>query len=162
MAARRQAHDESSYDQGGDGIYVNLFLPSKLTWTQNGSRSSLTQATQYPKLSVTELRFQLPRSENFTFHLRVPAWSDSKTRISVNGKLAEGEPTPGKFFAVSRTWKDGDRLDFENWNAAASRSSRCAESRSRGPDARTARPFRHRRLADASDARTATSVVSHK
>jgi uncharacterized protein len=43
----------------------------------------------------------------------VPAWSDSKTRISVNGKLAEGEPTPGKFFAVSRTWKDGDRLDFE-------------------------------------------------
>ena len=103
----------SSYYQGKDGIYVNLFLPSKLTWTQNGSHCSLTQTTQYPKLNTTELRFQLRRPENFTVHLRVPAWADAKTRISVNGKRAEGDATPGKFFAVTRTWKNGDRLEFE-------------------------------------------------
>ena len=51
--------------------------------------------------------------ENFTVHLRVPAWADAKTRISVNGKRAEGDATPGKFFAVTRTWKNGDRLEFE-------------------------------------------------
>ena len=103
----------SSYYQGKDGIYVNLFLPSKLTWTQNGSHCSLTQTTQYPRLNTAELRFQLPRPETFTVYLRVPAWADAKTRISVNGKRAEGDPTPGKFFAVTRTWKNGDHLEFE-------------------------------------------------
>src|SRR5215472_11796180 len=103
----------SSYYQGKNGIYVNLFLPSKLTWTQNGARCSLTQTTQYPKLNTTELRFQLARPESFAVYLRVPSWADAKTRVSVNGKRAEGEPTPDKFFAVKRTWKDGDRLEFE-------------------------------------------------
>jgi hypothetical protein len=31
----------------------------------------------------------------------------------VNGKRVEGEPTPGKFMAVQRTWKDGDRMELE-------------------------------------------------
>jgi len=103
----------SSYYQGKDGIYVNLFLPSKLTWTQNGTRCTLTQNTQYPKLNTTELRFQLARPESFAVYLRVPSWADAKTRVSVNGKRVEGEPTRDKFFAVKRTWKDGDRLEFE-------------------------------------------------
>ena len=103
----------SSYYQGRNAIYVNLFLPSKLAWTQNGSRCSLTQATQYPRLTTTELRFQLAHPESFTVHLRVPNWADAQTRVSVNGKRVEGELTPGKFFSVTRTWKDGDRVEFE-------------------------------------------------
>jgi len=103
----------SSYYQGRNAIYVNLFLPSKLAWTQNGSRCSLTQATQYPRLTTTELRFQLAHPESFTVHLRVPSWADAQTRVSVNGKRVEGELTPGKFFSVTRTWKDGDRVEFE-------------------------------------------------
>src|SRR5215471_3243467 len=103
----------SSYYPAKNGIYVNLFLPSKVTWTQNGTRCTLTQSTQYPKLNATELRFQLARTEGFAVYLRVPSWADAKTRVSVNGKRVEGEPIPGKFFAVSRSWKDGDRLEFE-------------------------------------------------
>src|SRR5438477_10269449 len=103
----------SSYYQGRNAIYVNLFLPSKLAWTQNGSRCSLTQATQYPRLTTTELRFQLAHPESFTVHLRVPSWANAQTRVSVNGKRVEGELTPGKFFSVTRTWQDGDRVEFE-------------------------------------------------
>jgi len=55
----------------------------------------------------------MARPEMFAIHLRVPAWADTKTRISVNGKRAEGDPVAGKFFELSRTWKNGDRVDFE-------------------------------------------------
>jgi DUF1680 family protein len=51
--------------------------------------------------------------EKFSIYLRVPAWSDSKTRISVNGKRVEGDVVAGKFFEISRTWKKGDRVEYE-------------------------------------------------
>jgi len=32
---------------------------------------------------------------------------------TVNGSRVQGEVTPGKFLAVQRTWKDGDRIEIE-------------------------------------------------
>jgi len=103
----------SSYYQAKDGVYVNLFLPSKLTWSQSGAQCTLTQTTNYPAANTTQMAFELSRPETFTVYVRVPAWADAKTRVSVNGKRVEGEVTPGKFFAVSRTWKSGDRIEYE-------------------------------------------------
>lgn len=103
----------SSYYPSQDGIYVNLFLPSRARWMQNGAKFSLTQKTNYPSANITQLEVAAARPEAFTIYLRVPAWTDSKTRISVNGKRAEGDITPGKFFAINRTWKNGDRVEYE-------------------------------------------------
>src|SRR5450432_117115 len=103
----------SSYYPAKDGVYVNLFLPSRVTWMQNGTRCSLTQKTSYPTANTTQLHFEMPKSETFTVYLRIPEWTDTSTRVSVNGKRVEGEVTQGKFFAVSRTWKSGDRVEFE-------------------------------------------------
>ena len=103
----------SSYYRGKDGIYVNLFLPSRVTWMQNGTGCTLTQKTSYPASNATQLRLELARPENFSIFLRVPAWTDARARISINGKRAEGEVVPGKFFALARTWKNGDRVEFE-------------------------------------------------
>ena len=103
----------SSYYSDRDGVYVNLFTPSRLHWTQNGARCSLTQQTAYPSANTTQLQFDMARPESFQVRLRIPAWTDAKTRISVNGKRVEGEIIPGKFFAITRTWKTGDRIEFE-------------------------------------------------
>jgi hypothetical protein len=103
----------SSYYGAQDGIYVNLYLPSKVTWTQNNTRCSLTQQTSYPASNTSELRFELERPENFTVYLRIPAWADAKSRVAVNGKRAESDIVPGKFLALRRTWKSGDRVEFE-------------------------------------------------
>jgi len=103
----------SSYYPSKDGIYVNLFVPSKVTWKQGSTRCTITQQTKYPSANFTDLRFEMPRAERFVVYLRVPEWTDAKTRISVNGKRVEGDATPGKFFAVSRTWKSGDRIEYE-------------------------------------------------
>jgi DUF1680 family protein len=103
----------SSYYSAKDGIYVNLFLPSSVTWMQNGSRCGLTQQTSYPSSDSTQLQLDMPRPENFTIYLRVPAWANTKTRISVNSKQVEGELVAGNFFGLTRTWKNGDRVEYE-------------------------------------------------
>src|ERR1051325_6183275 len=56
----------SSYYHSSDGIYVNLFLPSRLSWSQNNTPCTLTQTTQYPTENTTKLEFSLPRPETFT------------------------------------------------------------------------------------------------
>ena len=103
----------SAYYPSMDGIYVNLFIPSRVTWSQNKTRCTVTQQTSYPTANTTELHFDLARAENFTVYLRIPAWADAKTRVSVNGKRVEGEVVPGKFLALRRSWKSGDRVEFE-------------------------------------------------
>src|SRR5438552_7995263 len=92
----------SSYYRSADGIYVNLFLPSKLTWMQNNTRCKLIQQTNYPATSTTELHLEMARPETFTIYLRVPGWTNANTRISVNGKRVQDEIVPGKFHALNR------------------------------------------------------------
>jgi uncharacterized protein len=103
----------SSYYQAKDGIYVNLFLPSRVSWKQGDTQCTLTQKTSYPTANTTQLQLELPKAETFTVYLRVPAWADANTRVSVNGKQAEGEVVAGKFFAMTRTWENGDRVEYE-------------------------------------------------
>jgi DUF1680 family protein len=103
----------SSYYPSKDGIYVNLFIPSRVTWSQNKTRCTLTQQTSYPMSSTTQLQLDMERPENFTVYLRIPAWADAKSRVSINGKPVDNEISSGKFLALQRTWKSGDRVEFE-------------------------------------------------
>jgi uncharacterized protein len=103
----------SSYYGSKDGIYVNLFLPSKVTWKQGGTEFTLTQKTSYPETNSTQLELAAAKPEKFTMYVRVPGWADGNTRISVNGTKADGDVVAGKFFAITRTWKNGDRVEYE-------------------------------------------------
>ena len=103
----------SSYYQAQDGIYVNLFLPSRVSWLQNNTKCTLTQNTRYPSANTSRIDFALARPETFAVYVRIPAWIGPGTRVSVNGTKIENEVTPGKFLALQRTWKDGDRLELE-------------------------------------------------
>ena len=79
---------------------------------QGNTQCTLTQQTNYPA-ATTQLQLDMARPENFTVYLRIPAWADAKTRVSVNGTRVEGDVIPGKFFGVARTWKNGDRIEYE-------------------------------------------------
>jgi uncharacterized protein len=103
----------SSYYKSNDGIYVNLFLPSRVTWSQNNIQVTLTQNTQYPHAQTTQLALSMPRPEAFTMYIRIPGWAGARTSVSVNGGRAEAVVEPGKFLAVQRSWKDGDRVEVE-------------------------------------------------
>ena len=103
----------STYYGAADGIYVNLFLPSRVSWMQGSTKISLTQKTEYPKADTTQFEMALSNPETFAMYVRIPEWAGPKTTVSVGGKRVEGEITPGKFLAIKRTWKDGDRVEME-------------------------------------------------
>src|ERR1700682_5535052 len=103
----------SSYYQSRDGIYINLFLPSRVSWSQGNTPCTLTQTTEYPRANTSQFEFKLARPETFSVYVRIPAWAGAKTALSINGRHADNELIPGKFLAVQRTWKDGDRIEME-------------------------------------------------
>lgn len=103
----------SSYFHDGRGVYVNLYVPSRLNWKQGTARVALEQVTNYPYSRETSLLVKSDRAETFTVHLRVPEWAGAGTRIAVNGKTAVTAPQPGQFVAIRRQWKDGDRIEVE-------------------------------------------------
>jgi hypothetical protein len=103
----------SAYFQSQDGVYVNLFLPSRLSWMQNNTQCSITQMTDYPRAATTQLALNLAKPESFTLYVRIPAWAGAKTGVSVNGRRADNAMEPGKFLALQRSWKDGDRVEIE-------------------------------------------------
>jgi hypothetical protein len=103
----------SSYYKSDDGIYVNLFVPSRVSWSQNSTTCTLTQTTQYPSAHTTQLDFTLTHPESFTVYVRIPEWAGAKSTLSVNGHRTDSELAPGKFLALKRSWKDGDRIELE-------------------------------------------------
>src|SRR5260370_27185228 len=59
------------------------------------------------------MELKLARPERFTVYLRIPEWAGARTMLSVNGRRVENEIAPGKFLALQRHWKNGDRVEFE-------------------------------------------------
>jgi hypothetical protein len=102
----------SSYFRSPRGVYVNLFVPSRVTWKQGGAQVSLTQHTSYPNSNETSLQLKLDRPEKFLIALRVPAWAGASTAVRVNGKVANATVRPGSWAEIERDWKDGDRIEF--------------------------------------------------
>lgn len=103
----------SSFFHAGPDVYVNLYIPSRLRWRQNGARLALEQSTQYPHASQITLRVRADRPEAFAVNLRIPAWAGPATRVAVNGAHPIASPQPGSFLPLRRTWKDGDRVEIE-------------------------------------------------
>jgi hypothetical protein len=102
----------SSYFRSAEGIYVNLFVPSRVQWLQGTTRCSLEQHTQYPNSAEITFHLQTERQETFGLYLRVPAWAGSHTSIAINGKRVALPLKAGSFAVLHRQWKDGDRIEY--------------------------------------------------
>jgi len=101
-----------------DGVYVNLYLPSTLRWTNaDGAQLTLTQTSDYPNEGKITMHLHASRSAHFGLHLRIPAWSSnggpgSGATIHVNGNRISPAIDAG-FATLHRRWEDGDRVELE-------------------------------------------------
>jgi DUF1680 family protein len=102
----------SSYFHSADGVYVNLFVPSRVTWRRGGGKIALEQETQYPYSPDVTMHIQIDRPETFAVQVRVPAWAGPGTKIAVNGRPFSVDLRPGTFAAIRREWKSGDRIEY--------------------------------------------------
>jgi DUF1680 family protein len=101
-----------TYFRDPDSLYVNLYIPSTLRWTQGGTQVSLTQQSGYPFDDEVKFDITVSKPADFALHLRIPAWAEGAS-ISVNGKLVPISGGPGKFVTVRRTWRTGDRIELD-------------------------------------------------
>jgi DUF1680 family protein len=102
----------NTYFRDAHGVYVNLYIPSTLRWTQSGAEVVLTQKSLYPFDSVVEFEVKTSRVRDFTLSFRIPAWA-SGASISVNGRRAQTPATSGSFAAIRRQWSTGDRVELD-------------------------------------------------
>lgn len=102
----------SAYFRGKDGAYVNLYIPSKLSFRVGAANATLTQTTDYPYTSNVAISVGCDRPQVFTVALRIPAWAGAATTVAINGKTADAEPVPGTFLHLRREWSDGDRIEL--------------------------------------------------
>jgi DUF1680 family protein len=108
---------DSIYFRTGDTLYVNLFIPSELTWSERGVR--VRQETDYPREDTTRLTV---RGEGrFAMKIRIPGWTrHARVRI---GRRDAGVARPGTYFTIERLWRDGDTVEVTlpmalNWREA--------------------------------------------
>ena len=99
----------NTYFRDATGVYVNLYIPSTVTWTQDGARCVLQATTQYPLASDLSFELRVSQPKDFTLRFRIPAWADGAT-LAVNGTPVTA--VPGTFAAIPRAWKSGDRVEL--------------------------------------------------
>jgi len=101
-------YGEAIYCHNEKGIYVNLFIPSEVNWKAKGI--TLRQETGFPAEENTALTIQTDKPVTTTIYLRYPSWSKN-VKVNVNGKKVSVKQKPGSYIAVTRQWKDGDRIE---------------------------------------------------
>jgi len=103
----------SAYFADERSVYVNLYVPSKVTWQRGADRIGLVQRTNYPHEPTATIEITADKPSDFAVMLRIPAWAGANNLIAVNGKRLASGPEPGKFASIRRTWRKGDRIEIE-------------------------------------------------
>jgi len=90
-------------------LYVNLYVPSTLRWTERNL--TVEQTTAFPKEDHT--RLTIKGSGRFDVYVRVPGWATQGFTVTINGQPQQLQATPGSYLKISRTWKSGDHIDLK-------------------------------------------------
>ncbi len=97
------------YLHDDEDLYVNLFVPSEVTWNRHGRTITVRQETAYPEDGSVSFRVAVDKPTEFALKLRVPGWARG-FRLSVAGAPVQATATPGEWAEVRRTWQPGDML----------------------------------------------------
>lgn len=100
------------YFRDARGLFVNLYLPSAVTWHHANATISVRQETAYPDDGRVRFVVSADEPTSFALRLRVPAWSTGAS-IAVNDEPASIPTTPATWATIERTWKDGDVIDLD-------------------------------------------------
>ena len=85
------------YFQSADGLYVNLYTPSTVTFTHARHRASrLTQRTALSRRRYHRLTIDPDKPADLTIYLRIPAWARQRRLVEVNGKPFPTVTRPGR------------------------------------------------------------------
>jgi hypothetical protein len=102
-------YGDSIWFRDGDVLHLNQFVASELAWRER--RLRIRQVTAFPDSARSRIVVNAAAPTRFTLRLRHPAWCRTM-RVSVNGTDMHESLEPGRWFDVSRRWRDGDTVDI--------------------------------------------------
>jgi DUF1680 family protein len=102
---------EHIYSLASDGLYVNLYEPSTMHWTEGGASLRIKMVTRFPFDREVGLQFSAARPTAAKIRIRVPSWATREMAVYVNGKPA-ATGKPGSYVVLARTWAEGDVASF--------------------------------------------------
>jgi DUF1680 family protein len=104
-------YGEMIYGSKDNNLYVNLFIPSVLTWKEKGVR--IDQQNKFPDEEATTLLVNPQKTTTFALHFRCPEWvKPEELRLSVNGQDVPVTIKNG-FVVIERKWSKGDKVRLE-------------------------------------------------
>jgi len=103
-------YGDTIYFHGNDSLYVNLFIPSELSWPEKNL--VVRQETTFPESGITRLNFKTEAPVQLAVKIRWPAWAET-IAVRVDGKKQKISGTPGSYFTLSRDWKNGDAVEIQ-------------------------------------------------
>jgi DUF1680 family protein len=101
---------DTIYFRRGNEIFVNQFISSTLDWKDEGF--VLEQVTQFPREQGTTLKIKSSRPAPRTIHVRIPRWTTEEAQVKINGRPLDAMADPGSYFAIRKTWQDGDTINI--------------------------------------------------
>ena len=105
-------YGENIYYESRDGnsLYINTFIPSELNWKHRNVK--IRMETLYPYDNKISLIYLAEKSDVFTMLLRKPSWVDNIVTITVNGKIISKLSPVNGYYAIKRTWQNGDKIEM--------------------------------------------------
>ncbi len=102
-------YGEAIYYHNKSDLYVNLFIPSQLTWKEKGI--TLSQETAFPEDGKVKLTIAAENPVRIVLNLRYPSWT-SKAEVKVNGKKIKVKQTSSGYITIDRNWQDKDQVEI--------------------------------------------------
>ena len=101
----------NTYLREPGAVWVNLYQPSALRWTEGPASLTLEQTGDYPVTGSIRLRLTTSNSIPLALCLRIPAWAGVTATLRVNDVPVPVVPVQG-FTTIRRTWRTGDVLEL--------------------------------------------------
>ena len=102
-------YGDTIYFHDDRSLYVNLFIPSELTWKDKGI--GVRQQTRFPEEDTTHLTITAKQPARLALKVRYPSWARSGMTVTINGKAETMTAARGSYATIERDWKTGDRVD---------------------------------------------------
>ncbi len=103
-------YGDSIYFHDSAGLWINLFVPSRVTWKDMGL--TLRQETAFPDSPDARLAVTVDRPVRATLNVRDPRWCTGMT-IRVNRRRWNGAAGANGYVAIEREWRSGDVIDLQ-------------------------------------------------
>jgi hypothetical protein len=103
-------YNEGIYFHKDDALWVNLYIPSELSWREAGM--SLRQQGDITRGEPVRFTVLKPGAKAVTLNLRIPAWVAKPVTVKINEKPQAVDAKPTSYISLRRQWKAGDVIEL--------------------------------------------------